>query len=188
MCFFRNKLNLGKKLNVNFARISKKPPLHKIEFSLFSRNLKFKIKTRRRNSLITQRQKITEDKSKVSPKIWKPQRVKRKVSEFRKPPKIAKMFPNFGYPQIVQRCFRISDTPKPCKDVSDFRIPAKSAKMFPNFGYPQTVQRCFRISDTPKPCKDVSDFQIPPISAKMFPNFRYPESVQRCFRISDTPK
>ena len=71
MFFFINKLNLGKKLNVNFARISKNPPLHKIEFSLFSRNLKFKIKTRRRNSLITWRQKIAEDKSKVSPEICK---------------------------------------------------------------------------------------------------------------------
>ena len=148
MCFFRNKLNLGKKLNVNFARISKKPPLHKIEFSLFSRNLKFKIKTRRRNSLITQRQKITEDKSKVSPEIWK-------------------------HPKSEKKSFLISLTPKDCKDVSELRIPPNSAKMFPNFGYPQIVQRCFRISDTPKPCKDVSDFRIPANPAKLLPNFGY---------------
>ena len=169
MCFFRNKLNLGKKLNVNCARISKIPPLHKIEFSLFSRNLKFKIKTRRRNSLITQRQKIIEDKSKVSPEIWK-------------------------HPKSEKKSFRISYTPKDCKDVSEFRIPPKSAKMFPNFGYPQTVQRClsnfgypqtvqrcFRISDTGKSCKDVPEFRILPHRAKMFPNFGYPQTVQRCF-------
>ena len=129
--FFLKKLNLGKKLNVNFARISKTPPLHEVEFSLFSRNLKFKIKTRRRNSLITRKQKIAEDKSKVSPEIWKhPKSEKKKVSEFRTPPKIAKMFPNFGYPQKRQRCFRISDTLEQCKDVSEFRIPPNSAKMF----------------------------------------------------------
>ena len=115
MFFFRNKLNLGKTLNVNFARISKNPPLHKIEFSLFSRNLKFKIKTRRRNSLITRGQKIAEDKSKVSDEIWK-------------------------HPKSEKKSFRISDTPKQCKYVSELRIPPNRAKMFPNFGYPQTVQ------------------------------------------------
>ena len=136
--FFRNKLNLGKKLNVNFARISKTPPLHKIGFSLFSRSLKFKIKTRIRNSPITRKPKIVEDKSKVLPEIWKQ-------------PKSEKESFRISYtPKRVQRCFRISDTPN-------------SAKMFPNFGFPQTLQRCFPISDTPNSAK-----MFLPRSAELF--------------------
>ena len=63
-------------------------------------------------------QKIAEDKSVVSPEIWK-------------------------HPKSEKKSFRISDTPKQWKDVSEIRIPPNSAKMFPNFGYPQTVQKCF---------------------------------------------
>ena len=180
--------NLGKKLNVNFARISKTPPLHKVEFSLFSQNLKFKIKTRQGNSLIMRMQKIAEVKSVVSPEIWKHPKSEKKSFRISYTPKIAKMFPNLGHPQTVQRCFRISETPKQCKDVSEFRKPPNSVKMFPNFGYPETVQRCFRISETPKQCKDVSEFRIPSNSAKMFPNFGNPPRVQSCFRILETPQ
>ena len=114
MFFLRNKLNLGKKLNVNFARICKTLPLHKIEFSIFSQNLKFKIKTRRRNSLIMRMQKIAEDKSVVSSEIWKHPKSEKKSFRISHTPKITKMFPNLGHPQAMQRCFRISETPKQC--------------------------------------------------------------------------
>ena len=118
MFFFRNNLNLGKKLNVNFERLSKTPPLRKIELSLFSRNLKLKIKTRRRIILLLlESKKLLRTNQRFHPKFGNTPRLKRKVSEFRTP-------------QRVQRCFRISDTPKQCKDVSEFRIPSKSAKMF----------------------------------------------------------
>lgn len=113
--FFRNKLNLGKKLNVNFARISKPPPLHKIEFSLFSRNLKFKIKTSIRISLITRKPKIAEDKSKVLPEIWKHPKSEKKSFRISYTPKECNDVSEFRIPQTVQRCFRISDTPNSAK-------------------------------------------------------------------------
>ena len=118
MFFFQNKLNLGTKLNVNFARISKIPPLHKIEFSLFSRNLWIQDKNAQKEFSWLGSKKLLRTNQRFHPKFGNTPRVKRKVSEFRTPPKSAKMFQNFGSPQRVQRCFRISDTPKQCKDVS----------------------------------------------------------------------
>ena len=83
-------------MNINFARNYKIAPLYKIEFSLFSRNLKIVLKFGRRNSAFTRKHKVAVDKSMVSPESL--------------------IFPNVGNPRRVQRCFRISDTPKEFKD------------------------------------------------------------------------
>ena len=101
MFFFRNKLNMGKKLNVNLARISKTPPSH------FSRNLKFKIKTRRRTSLITRKQKCWGQIKWFTRNLETPHEWKEELSSF-----------VHRDPQRLQRCFRIWDTPKSCKDIS----------------------------------------------------------------------
>ena len=83
------------------------------------------MKTRRRNYFITQEQKIAEDESMVSPEIWKQPKSEKKSFRISYTPKISKMFPNFGHPQKLQSCFRISETPQ--ETVSEFWKLRKSA-------------------------------------------------------------